>query len=198
MIEELSSMVLDAAAVLEAGPATATLKRSHTLAGQSGISHALELAAAAGSGATALSLRFAGGGAISYGFAPAGIKLTIGGQEYALAAKATPAGGALAVTITPGLVAPAAESDAATFDPAAEFSFGPPATAPLVWQEARSDQAATVDGHVSGEVVVPKLGAPTTPEVGDLVDGGALYRGYVLAIPHTSGGVWALLWGSRK
>lgn len=128
----------------------------------------LHLAAAALAGATALSLELPTAGRMA-GTLAAGARLTIGGTDYTLAADATPtlpAGTVLAVVLTAGLAAPAADGAVATVHPETVFTF----ENCKVHRRLRRDIARPLQADHMAVVMVPAKEAPTTPRLNDSIE----------------------------
>lgn len=131
----------------------------------------LQLVSAALAGATALVLELpvrgtdpvypAGGGMA--GTLQAGARLTIGGEDYTLAADAPTAGATLSVTLTAGLAVPAAEGALATVHPEAVFTFENCHVA----RRRKADIARPLQADHFAVVTVPAKGAPTAPRMND-------------------------------
>lgn len=172
----------------------ATVTRPHTLTAADGFAvAALELAADAALGATALSLRLPGAATGLGGSLPAGCRLTIAATTYTTAADAAAGGNLLAVTLTTGLVAGASTGAAV-------------AVAGGVWSLAdcvrhdpvvATSPAAVGDPVVSAELVVPIAGAGTyVPRAGDLVTDHAGVTRPVLTLGESVGFTYLLRLGS--
>ncbi len=154
--------------VTEGGPALEDI-------GGDGTPASLIFASSALAGATAVSLKLPTVGrnpALGFGMAgtlAAGARLTIGGTDYTLAADATPtlpAGTVLAVTLTAGLAAPAAEGAVATVHPETVFTFEDC----KVHRRLRRDIARPLQADHMCVVMVPSKGAPTTPRLNDSLE----------------------------
>ena len=135
---------------------------------------ALQLVSAALAGATALVLElpergtdpvYPPGGGMA-GTLQAGARLTIGGEDYALAADAPAAGATLAVTLTAGLVDDADEGAAVVVHPEAVFTF----ESCHVAKRRKSDFARPLQADHFAVVTVPAKGAPTVPRMNDLLE----------------------------
>lgn len=131
----------------------------------------LHLVSAALAGATALVLELpargdlpAGGGMA--GTLQAGARLTIGGEDYTLAADALTAGTTLAVTLTAGLQAPAADEAPVTVHPEAVFTF----EGCQVSRRRKSDFARPLQADHFAVVTVPCKSAPTVPRLNDMLE----------------------------
>lgn len=124
----------------------------------------MRLAAAALAGATSVVLELPSGGGLA-GTLQAGAHLTIGGEEYTVAADAQAAGTTLAVTLTTGLEADAAGETPVTVQPEAVFTF-------LGCQVARRRHVENrpLQGDHFAVVTVPCEGAPATPRMNDMVE----------------------------
>ncbi len=103
---------------------TVTLQRNHSLADDvSGTAAALEVAAPALAGATQILVRGTG----LSGSVPAGLVVTVGGQDYLVSSDATATDHEITIDLTTGLAASVAESDPVTVSPAVLefFAFEP-------------------------------------------------------------------------
>lgn len=194
---EIASAVLGIAGPLFGVDGTWGFERPHDLADGTGtVVASLELASAAGLGATALSLRLVGAAAGLAGAAPAGLQLTIAGQVYTLATDARAAGNLLAVTLTSGLLAPAAQSTAVALGSGARFD-----VAGCVRQDDRIRwMAEAALPGVEYELLVPRANAPTgfVPRMGDILIHPDGLNATVLAIPFECGGAWAVYAGNSS
>ncbi len=151
----------------------------------------LRLASAALLGATTLTLELPSQGGLA-GVLLAGARLTIGGEEYTLAADATATGVTLAVFLTEGLEAPAADEAPVTVHPEAVFTFEDC----RVSKRLRRDLARPLQADHLAVVFVPAEGAPTTPKMNDMLQ---LEDGTVGRVANTviSGGAfWRLQMGA--
>ncbi len=103
---------------------TVTLQRNHSLADDvSGTAAALEVGASALAGATQILVRGTG----LSGSVPAGLVVTVGGQDYLVSSDATASDHEITLDLTAGLAASVAESDPVTVSPAVLefFAFEP-------------------------------------------------------------------------
>jgi hypothetical protein len=122
----------------------------------------------------------------------AGARLTIAAADYIVAADASTTPAVLTVTITPGLIAPAAEGAAVTVHPEAVFTFEDC----HVSKRMRRDLARPLQADHMAVVMVPAKGAPTTPKMNDSLE---LEDGTVGRVANqviSGGAFWKLQMGS--
>lgn len=151
----------------------------------------LLLAAPALLGATSLSLELPSGGRMA-GTLLQGARLTIAGVDYTVAADASTTTATLAVTLTVGLAAPAAEGASATVHPEAVFTFEDC----HVSKRMRRDISRPLQADHMAVVMVPAKGAPTTPKMNDTLE---LEDGTVGRVANqviSGGAFWKLQMGS--
>lgn len=143
-----------------------TLRRPSTLEDLGGdvTPAVLELDAPALAGATSLSLRLPNSGGMA-GTLSSGAKLVLASTEYTLTADAPADGTILTVSISPALVAPAAEGAPVDLHPEAVFTFEDC----HVSKRMRRDLARPLQADHFAVVMVPAKGAPTTPRMNDSV-----------------------------
>lgn len=124
----------------------------------------LRLASAALAGATALTLELPSEQVLA-GTLQAGARLTIGAVDYTVAADAPATGATLAVTLTAGLQAPAADEAPVTVHPEAVFTL----TGCQVAKRRKNDFARPGQADHFATVTVHCKGAPTTPRMNDML-----------------------------
>lgn len=200
MIGNLASVVANTCGQVFGQARTVTFSRPHAISGDRGVTHALEVAAGAAMGATALSLRLPGGSAALGGDLPASLGVTIGGAKRYVSATARADAGVVAVVLSEGLAGAAVEGDTATLDTSIDVE-----VAGCLEQPAAFDIAGDSNTHaVQYELIVPFASAPTLPNgdtwaplAGDRIVNASDHSpvagtSVVVSTPMAGAGVWAL------
>ena len=197
MLDGLAEMVLGVTGSIFGDYGVSVAERPHDLRDADGaVVETLELAADAVAGATALTLRLVGAGSGFGGKVPAGLVLTLGGEDYTTTARAQVGAGVLVVLISPALAADADADDPVAVAEATIFELP---------QTKRQDLRVSavppaLVGAVGFALLVIKAQAPAgyAPEIGDVVTEPSGRRGRVEGVGRDSAGVWELLCGGGR
>jgi len=151
---------------------------------------AMRLASGALLGATTLTLEVPSQGKLA-GVLLAGARVTVGAVTYTVAADAPATGTILAVTLTAGLQAGAADETPVTVHPEAVFTFEDC----RVSRKVSRDLARQLQADLLASVFIPQKGAPTTPKLNNYLE---LEDGRVGRVAHVASGAggWKVQMGA--
>lgn len=193
MIQDLSSIALEITGEALGSELRLTLYRQHDLQDREGIvQSALELVSPASIGDSSVALQLSGAARLK-GRVPAGVKVTLGSQERLVSSDASASANAITLTLTAPLTTALLAGDAASLESAAEFDFTDLVCVQQPMSEDLGFEEYTATPRL--EILIPKLGAPTAPILGDVIENEAGDRCKIVGKPFDNGGVWAVACG---
>lgn len=158
----------------------------------------LELAAEHAAGAAVLALRSTTGNAIQ-GSLPAGLVLTVGGEDVEVAETVSAQGGGstISVTVSPPLAGTHGDGVEVSLADKVELAFPRTQGGALVESLVESDTPQRLIGQASVTVSLAKRGAPGTPQRGDLIALASGRRFLLQEIAEDGEGWWVFYGGER-